>query len=533
MQLRPYQQRTIDLLYQWFRNNPEGNPCVVMATGSGKSHVIAALCKDALQSWPETRILMLTASKELIEQNYEKLLQHWPGAPVGIVSASIGRKEYGEPITFAGIQSVRKSSKLLGPVDLIIVDECDNISHKEEGGYRKLIAELTEINPALRVIGCTATPFRLGHGLITDAPAIFKELIEPISIVELIEQGYLAPLKSKSTEQKQDTSGVKKRGGEFVESELQAAVDTEDQNRAIVAEVINRAEDRKHWLFFCAGVAHAYHVRDELIAQGITAETVTGETSKGERDRIIADFKAGRIQALTNANVLTVGFDFPDIDLIAMLRPTMSPRLYVQCAGRGLRPKSHSDHCLFLDFAGVVAAHGPITCVQPPNKKSKSEGTAPVKTCKCCNEICHASVRICHACGAEFPAPEKPPLALREDDIMGLEPLTMACTGWAWAKHVSRSSGQEMLKVSYWGGLLDLTVTEYLPIFNQGYAGGKSFGLLMDCARKAGIEVDITESLEDIADMLNKAQAPAEVDYRRDGKFYRVLARRWPAFVAK
>jgi DNA repair protein RadD len=170
--LRAYQQRAIDQLYDWMKNN-EGNPCLVLPTGSGKSHIIAAICKDALQNWPETRILMLTHVKELIEQNAEKLRSLWPGAPMGIYSASIGKRELGEPITFAGIQSVRNKARMIGGVDLIIIDESHFIGHKDEGGYRKLIAELTEINPHLRVIGLTATPYRLGHGLITDKPAIF------------------------------------------------------------------------------------------------------------------------------------------------------------------------------------------------------------------------------------------------------------------------------------------------------------------------------------------------------------------------
>ena len=120
--LRDYQQRAIDKLYEWFPAN-DGNPCLVLPTGAGKSHVIAALCKDALQQWPETRVLMLTHVKELIEQNAEKMLQHWPNAPLGIYSASVGRRDLGEPITFAGIMSVRRKARAIGHIDLLLVDE--------------------------------------------------------------------------------------------------------------------------------------------------------------------------------------------------------------------------------------------------------------------------------------------------------------------------------------------------------------------------------------------------------------------------
>jgi hypothetical protein len=124
MELRDYQQRAITQLYDWFAADNAGNPCLVLPTGSGKSHIIAALCKDALQQWPETRVLMLSHQKELIEQDAQKMRLHWPNAPMGIYSASIGRKDLGEPITFAGIQSLRGKAALIGHIDLAIIDEC-------------------------------------------------------------------------------------------------------------------------------------------------------------------------------------------------------------------------------------------------------------------------------------------------------------------------------------------------------------------------------------------------------------------------
>ena len=445
MKLRDYQQRAIDQLYAWFEAGNEGNPCVVLPTGSGKSHIVASLCKDALQNWPETQLLVLSHVKEILEQNAEKMRHHWPGAPMGIYSASIGKKQLGEPITFAGIQSVRKKAKQIGHVDLVIIDECHLVNHKDEGGYRQFIADLKTINPALRVIGLTATPYRLGHGLITDKPALFDALIEPVSIEELVFKGYLATLRSKVTKERLDTSGVHKRGGEFIESELQAAVDTDEKNRSVVQEVIELAGDRRAWLFFCTGVKHAQRVCDELNSRGIAAACVTGETPKKEREQILADYKSGKLRALTNANVLTTGFDYPDIDLIAMLRPTMSASLYVQMAGRGMRPKSHTDHCLVLDFAGVVATHGPITAVQPSKKAGEGNGEAPVKVCENCGELCAIAVSICPACGHPFPEPQKKKLELHHDDIMGLEGKDLAVTSWTWRKHVSRASGKEML----------------------------------------------------------------------------------------
>ena len=527
--LRPYQQRAIDDLYKWMGNN-KGNPCLVLPTGSGKSHIVAAFCKNAVQNWPDTKIMMLTHVKELIEQNAEKMRQHWPGAPMGIYSAGMRRKQLGEPITFAGIQSIWSKSSRVGHVDICIIDECHLVNHKAIGMYRAFLDALLLINPSMRVVGLTATPYRLGHGLITDKPAIFDDLLDPVTIEELIQKGFLAPLSSKITKTNYDLSGVHKRGGEFIESELQAAVDTDENNDAVIREVIALAGDRKSWLFFCTGVHHAHAIADSLRREGISAACVTGETPKVEREQILNDFKAGKIRALTNANVLTTGFDAPNIDLIAMLRPTMSASLYVQMAGRGMRLKEHTDHCLVLDFAGVVRTHGPIIAVTPPQRKGeegRGAGEAPVKVCDNCDELVAISAKECPACGMAFPEPEKAILKLHNDDIMGVYGTEMVVTEWLRRKHTSKTSGKDMLCVSYYGELSDPSVTEYLPVTHDGYAGQKAITQLVKIAQSAGATFDGVSLLEDWAKRLNDAHPPIVITYKRDGKYHRVLRREW------
>ena len=445
--LRDYQKRSIDLLYDWFRENQRGHPCIVLPTGAGKSHIVAALCKDALQSWPETRILMLTHKRELIQQNAEKMRQTWPGAPMGIYSAGLRKRELSEPITFAGIQSVFRRAQDIGRIDLVIIDEAHTVSHSDDDTYRKLLSELLAINPDMRVIGLTATPYRLGHGLITDGEALFSDLIEPVTIEELVHRGFLAPVRSKVTEMTIDTKGVHKRGGEFIEKELQAAVNVPLQNEEAVKEVIRLAGDRRAWLFFCTGVGHAEAIAELLNSHGVIAACITGKTPSAQREQILSDYKAGKIKALTNANVLTTGFDYPDIDLIALLRPTLSPSLYIQMVGRGMRLKSQTDHCLVLDFAGCVKQHGPITHVAPPEKRGKGGGEAPTKDCPKCGEILHASAKVCAQCGHEFPAPEKKH-QLSNLDIMGSGLQEMNVTDWRWSTQVSRKTKIEMLVVT-------------------------------------------------------------------------------------
>ena len=379
--LRDYQERAVTGVYQWMASH-QGNPCIVAPTGSGKSWIIAALCEDVLHRWPDTRrILVLSHVKELLQQDAEKIVKAWPEAPLGIYSAGLNSRQI-ERITVAGIQSVYKRADALRPVDVVIVDEAHLINTQAVGMYRRLLDDLIDDDGhGPRVIGLTATPYRLGQGMITEGDeALFAGLVEPVTITELVDRGFLSPLRSKLTETELNVNDVHTRGGEFIESELARAVDDQDLNTGIAGEIVKRGEGRRSWLVFCTGIAHAEHMRDALRAEGVIAEVVTGKTPKDERAQILDAYKRGETTALTNANVLTTGFDAPETDLIAFCRPTMSPGLYVQMAGRGMRPAEGKTDCLVLDFAGNVQRHGPITDVNPRRESNGKPVTKNART---------------------------------------------------------------------------------------------------------------------------------------------------------
>jgi DNA repair protein RadD len=532
MQLRQYQQRAIDQLYDWFRHNPTGNPVLNMPGGSGKSVVIASLARDALQNWPDTRVLMLVSSKELVDQNSKKLRQIWPNAPMGIVSASLGKKEFGEPITYAGIGSVAKKAWKLGRIDLCLIDEVHMCSTNDEGMYRNLIAELLVVNPNMRIVGFSASPYRLGHGMINEGPnVIFKDILEPVLIEELIYKKHLVPLRSKTTDHKLDSAGLHKRGGEFIASEMEAAYNTKEHNLALALEVADRAKDRNHWLVFCSGREHAENLADCFNKIGIAADFLVTPVAKSERERKLADFEIGKIKVLCNVGILTTGYDFPALDCIVFARSTMSPGLYLQMAVRGMRPcpEVNKQDCLVLDFAGVVAQHGPITAINPRSVTKKGEGQseAPVKVCDNCNELVPISARTCDACGFAFPEPEAKKLKLHQDDIMGMAVNTMEVTKWWWRKHTSRTSGKDMLAVTYYGSLSDPSVTEYLPVLHDGYAGTKALRSLGELAGLSGVTLAGKPDLESVAKAMTDGEIPVEIKYKRDGKFYRVIERIW------
>jgi len=527
MQLRPYQTKAINMLYDWFNNNQTGNPVLNMPGGSGKSVVIAAIVKDAIKSWPSTSVLMLVHSKELIQQNANKLRQLWPNAPLGVYSASLNRKEL-DQITYAGIGSIHRKAKELGHIDLCLVDEAHAISNTESGTYRKLLKELSEINPNMRVIGFSASPFRLGQGLLTEGEeALFTDIIEPVSIQELVNLKHLYPLRSKFTSYRLSAEGLHKRGGDYIASEMELKFNTDDANNHIVKEVIERAKDYKHWLVFCSGISHAENISNIFNEAGISSKALTGNNTKSEREQILKDFESGKIRALCNVSILTTGYDFPDLDCIVMLRATMSPALYLQMSVRGMRPKAHIDHCLFLDFAGVIHEHGAITEVRTPKKGSSGEGEAPIKSCDVCFELVHPSVMICPCCGTEFPKPEAKSLELHNDCIMG-GGTELIVKSWFWQKHTGKTSNVDMLKLTYYGDLSDTPITEYLTIMHDSYAGTKARTLLATIARNAQVELNYNEAdLIDIAQIMNNGKHPNLIEYKKNGKFYNVVNREW------
>jgi DNA repair protein RadD len=508
---RPYQTEAVESIWNYFRSGNIGNPVVAMPTGTGKSIVIARFCQSALTAWPQTKILVLTHVKELIQQNYEKMMMLWAFAPAGIYSAGLNRKDLGAAITFAGIASVAKIWAMFGKVDLIIVDEAHLVSPTDATMYRAFIAGLKSINPHLKVIGLTATPWRLGHGRITDPvevkgklePALFTDVCFDITGLEafnrLIAEGYLCPLVPRRTRTLLDVSGVHMRGGEFIESELQAAVDQDHITEAALREAIEIGHDRKKWLIFASGTDHADHIAEMLTSFGVPCGSV--HSKRAGRDETIRDFKAGRLRAVVNNNVLTTGFDDPEIDMIVVLRPTASAVLWVQMLGRGTRPlyapgfdltdlggrlsaiaAGGKHNCLVLDYAGNTKKLGPINDPVVPRRKGEKGGTAPVKCCDVCETWNHASVKYCGGqpiksdmgCGHEFTFMTKLQMAAASEDLIkGDLPVVevLKVDHITYSRHEKVGSAP-MMKVSYFCGIK--AYDEYVLIEHADWGGRKA-----------------------------------------------------------
>jgi len=425
MELRPYQQAAVEAVYDHLRTRDD-NPCVVIPTAGGKTPVMATICKDAVGQWGG-RVLILAHVKELLEQTADKLRAICPEVSYGVYSAGLKRRDTDYPVIVAGIQSVYQRACEFDPFDLVIVDEAHLIPPDGDGMYQQFLAEARVVNPNLRVIGFTATPYRLKSGPICTPDGILNHICYEVGVRELIVQGYLCPLVTKAGKARADTSGLHVRAGEFVADEVEELMDDNWLVEAACAEIVEHTHDRKAVLIFASGIRHGQHVVQVLKERhGIECGFVSGESSDDERSRLISRFRDQEwirqlqidfgataapkpLKYLANVNVLTTGFDAPNVDCVVLLRPTMSPGLYYQMVGRGFRLHPAKQNCLVLDFGGNVLRHGPVDLikVKTASRGDTKSKESPAKECPECQSIIAAGYARCPNCGYEFPSSER------------------------------------------------------------------------------------------------------------------------------
>lgn len=519
--LRPYQEAAIAAIYKYYEEN-SGNCCVVIPTAGGKSLVMASFIEGVLKAWPDQRILIVTHVRELIAQNHAEMIGLWPEAPAGIYSAGLGKREAQARVLFAGIQSIHRRAHEIGHTDLVLIDEAHLIPGNSSTMYRRFLDALQAINPALKVIGLTATPFRTGSGMLHEGKdALFTDIAYEAPVRDLIDAGYLSPLVSKQPNTRLDVSKVGTRAGDFIARDLAAAVDQDATTRAAVTEIITHGKDRKSWLAFCSGVDHARHVAEEFARQGITCRTIFGDTPKEERDAIIAAFKRGEIRALASMGVLTTGFNAPGVDLIALLRPTKSAGLYVQMVGRGTRLAPDKENCLVLDFAGNVRRHGPIDLVRPKRPGDGGGGEAPTKVCPECDSIMALSATECPDCGYVFPAREVK-IAPTAATLPVLSPKVqwLPVHGVSYSRHDKRG-GLPSLKVTYSCGLK--SYNEWVCVEHQGYARQKA----LEWWRKRAPGCPMPRTVDDAIAQAGQLVRPNAISVRPSGRFLEISGYRF------
>lgn len=548
MKLRPYQNEAVDALFRYFEEH-DGNPLVVLPTGTGKSLTMAEFVRRACLMYAGTNVLLLTHSRKLIQQDARAIIAHWHEAPIGIWSAGLGRKDH-EQITVAGIQSIHKWPAKFGKTDLVLIDEAQLVSMKTTTMYRTFLDALRKINPLVKVIGFTATPYRLDSGLLIEGEnRIFTDIAYEYELGEAIKEGYLCALRSKNGVTKADMSKVRTRGKEYRPDDVQAAFDKPDLIEGSLDEIEKYAHDRHHVLCFGAGVEHCYHVAEAMKRRGWSVDVVHGGMTEVQIDKALDDFEKGRFRFLLNAMLLTIGYDYPGIDCIVDYQPTKSAGLHIQKRGRGFRNVYAPHHdldtregrlaaiaagpkpdTLVLDFAGNDAHFGPLDMIRVKSKRAKGEdaiSVAPMKECPKCHELVHASVVMCPACEYEFPS--KPAHSATAGDgvlVAAIEPpREYPVTDVQYVPH-QKIGGSRSLRVVYHVGMQ--VYNEWVPIEAEKSAARKH-AVRWFWERGMTCPKTVDEAIE--MEREGRFPKPETITVVPDGKYWRVTAVKFAEFV--
>lgn len=533
---RYYQTEAVGRTFDYLRENPGKSPLIVLPTGSGKSYVMAMIIQQVMERFPHRRICIAAHVKELLEQNRDELRALLPFADIGVYSAGLNRRELKNKIIIAGIQSIHKHVDKLGVIDLLMVDEAHLISRDEDSMYGKFITHLKLVKPDMRIVGLTATHYRMDSGYLHQGPgALFDGISYEADTRELIDQGFLCHLTNKATKTQFDLSKVHLRGGEYIASELENAMMDGDNTLAAIEELIYKGQNRKSWLIFASGLKHAAFITKVLLAQGIPTVCVTKDTTPIERASHVANFRNQSIRALVNVGVFTTGFNAPGVDLIALLRPTQSTGLYVQMVGRGLRLAEGKVDTLILDFGQNILRHGPI---DKPNVKVKYSGGSKkaqeeeedegLRVCPACLEYVQFSVLVCPVCGHEVkPEPRTVKVTKKADEDESIlkevqPPRWLEVTDVSFSYHQPRQKPTPSLRVDYFIGY-GVSVAEWVCFEHTGFARDK--------AEKWWDEHDGPQPYpENIYDAINRKKElvfPVEIRVKEEGNFEKIIGRRF------
>ena len=407
--LRAYQKEALSAVMASIKTNK--NVLVQAATGAGKTILFSALIKQFLKSKKDARVYVLAHREQLIWQARSKLTQVWPECEkeIGLACASTGRKvDVYKPIVIGSPQTLSRGPETLPRADMMIIDECHRLAPaNKDSQYRRLIDAMRSKSPEMRLVGVTATPYRLGQGLIygeqcKDKGANwFDSMCFSIGTELLQEQGYLVPLRLFAPVDP-DLSEVGTADGDYIVKQLSDTMSKAVHVHSALDAVERHASDRKHIVVFAVSIQHAEILRDSFRETGRKAEAVHSKMPHADRARFLKAFDDGEIEVLCNVGVLTEGWDCKPVDCMVMCRPTKSPALYVQMAGRGLRTCKGKKDCIMLDVSGNWTRHG-----RPENPDVRTGGRKEIekpqsRRCPECGFINKKTAVICVNCGYDW-----------------------------------------------------------------------------------------------------------------------------------
>ncbi|AUR89561.1 P-loop containing nucleoside triphosphate hydrolase [Vibrio phage 1.124.O._10N.286.49.B1] len=503
--LRPYQADAVSNTMVQLKKSPE--PCLIDASVSaGKTLIVAALMKAMEDN--RRNSLCLSMSSELIEQNSDEYADY--AHKCSVFCAGLGKKNWRLPAVFSTPQTlwaaIKKGHKISKKkFSLITIDECHNVNaNDDKTTYMKIISHYQEINPGLRVVGLTGTPFRGKGTSILGDDKFFKHKTADISLKWLTENDFVVPIKYGNHEATDyDFSDCKlQSNGKFRASDLEKASEGKGRLTAdIVNEVIRNSQDRGGVIIFGSTIAHCEEILASL-PEGISA-IITGKTPDKERADIVRKVKSGEIKYIVNLSVLTTGFNAPIIDHVVFMRPTESAVLWVQAAGRGVRQLEGKDHCLVSDYANNLDRLGdvdnPMITEMVKTRDLEVEKEVPCPECgelntifarrcvgfvgqvRCgfffsfnecpkCETKNDATAKNCRCCDFELIDPNQK-LTRKAAFRVGVEPVRVQLIGTEYTRHKKKGK-VDTLRVDYMyerpDGNAD-TLSEWFSPGGEGY----------------------------------------------------------------
>ena len=408
MQLRPYQAQAIDDLRNAYRSGSR-SPLLCLPTGGGKTVIFSAIAQASAAKG--NNVLILVHRRELLRQASAKLravgLQH------GTIAAGLPLTS--EQVQVASVQTlVRRLSRLQWEPGLIIIDEAH---HAVAGSWSRVLDHW----PNAFRLGVTATACRLdGRGLGN----AFDQLVIGPTVAHLTASSYLADARIYAPPVLANLGGLHTRAGDYATDEAADAMDRPTVTGDAVTHYQKHATG-KAAIAFCCNTKHAASVAAQFQAAGINAATLLGTTKPEQRDQLVSDLGAGRLQVLVTVDVVSEGFDCPGASVAILLRPTKSESLYLQQVGRVLRPKPDGSKALILDHVGNVMRHGFPDDAREWSladglRRTRATSAAPtVRTCP----SCYAAFKpqpICPVCGTDCAPKHKRAMAQVDGELQEL-----------------------------------------------------------------------------------------------------------------
>lgn len=353
-ELRDYQKEAVEAARKYLNDPKQKKPVlIIMPTGSGKSLIIASIAEMI-----DETLIVFQPTKEILEQNFNKMMDYGI-KNVTIYSASMNRKEIGK-ITLATIGSVYKKPEDFKMFKHIIMDEAHLCNAK--GGMYKEFFEVV----GNKLIGLTATPYRLSHDgfggsilkfLTRTNPRVFSKVVHVTQTKYLSDKGYFAKTEYYQIKGfNRSEIELNSTGADYLETSERTYYTKHEFNKSVL-DVVNRLlkAGKTKILVFTKFVEEAKTLSDEL---GDNAAMVSGEMKTKERDAVIKSFRSGQTKVVCNVGVLTVGFDYPELEVVVIARPTRSLTLYYQMMGRAVRPHPSKQSAWIVDMCGNYEIFG-------------------------------------------------------------------------------------------------------------------------------------------------------------------------------